>query len=255
MQYARALGWGALTAAPPLLVALAVISTRPEAPPSLVTHTALAAWIAGTLAFGASMLHQRGGRRAARALGALASLVVLGVGALLVWVSVVLGTPVAALDPRDRAELELVDARWTHPHLGFSLPALAADIPRSEASEREAARAGGPRWADAHEVWAWEGEGTEVTVDLARARRVDRDLARRLAADFGSQLGPSSETRAVGPHAFRGEGPVTGGGHVLAHVALFERGGRAYRLLVTVVTRDRERWSRWLDGVALPAGS
>jgi hypothetical protein len=253
MQYTRALGWAAFTAAPPLLVALAVVSTRPEAPASLVTNTAIAAWIAGTLAFGASMLRQREARRAAWLLGGLAGAVVVGIGALLVRVAVVLGAPVAALEVEERAEPELrangADERWVHPHLAFSLPALPVGMERSDAVEGEAARAGGPRWAEAHEVWAWQGLETEVTVDLARARRADREALAQLAADIEMELGGRASRADVGPLAVRFERRVPRGGHALTQVALFERNGRAYRLLVTVVTRDRALWARWLDGI------
>lgn len=95
LHYLRALGWGALAAAPTLLVALAVVSSRPEAPASLVTRAALGAWIAGTLAFGAALVRERGGRRASVVLGALSGFVVAAVIGTLVWVAVALGAPTA----------------------------------------------------------------------------------------------------------------------------------------------------------------
>ncbi|HJL20523.1 MAG TPA: hypothetical protein RMH99_32950 [Sandaracinaceae bacterium LLY-WYZ-13_1] len=90
MRYARAVGWAAFAGAPILLAALAVAVSRPGAPDSLVGHAAWAAWIAGALAFVASVLADRGGRNAARSVGALSALVVVGFCAFLVWLSMTL---------------------------------------------------------------------------------------------------------------------------------------------------------------------
>ena len=87
LRYARPLGWAAFAAAPILLAALAVASSRPNAPASIVGHAAWAAWIAGALAFVGATLHERGSFTAARAIGAGAALVVVGFCGFLVWLA------------------------------------------------------------------------------------------------------------------------------------------------------------------------
>lgn len=83
----RALGWAAFAGAPILLASLALASARPTAPPSLVPKALVAASIAAGLAFAAATLAARGGTAAARRVGGLAGLVVVGFCAFLVWLS------------------------------------------------------------------------------------------------------------------------------------------------------------------------
>lgn len=87
LRYLHALGWAAFAAAPVLLATLAVASARPEAPPSLVSRSALVAWLASALAFAASLLHGRDAVRPSRAVAMLAALVVVGWLGMLVWIS------------------------------------------------------------------------------------------------------------------------------------------------------------------------
>lgn len=86
-RYLRALGWAAFAAAPVLLATLAVASTRPAAPPSLIGRSALVAWLAGALAFAASILRAKDALRPSRAVGGLAVVTVCAWCALLVWIS------------------------------------------------------------------------------------------------------------------------------------------------------------------------
>ncbi len=87
MPHLRALGWAALASAPALIATLAVVSTRPDAPGSLVTGALFVAWLAGTLAFFAALVHHRRGVRAARALAGLSAGVVALWSVFLVWLS------------------------------------------------------------------------------------------------------------------------------------------------------------------------
>jgi hypothetical protein len=254
MRYARPLGWAALTGAPILLAALALVSARPGAPISIVTHAAIVAWIAGTLAFGAALIHQRGGVRAARLAGALSAAVVIAFCGFLVWSASALQTRAVALDDRERAELVPSGGRLVHPHLGLSLAAPEDSLRPSRAIIGQAREAGGAEWARAHRVWAWEGEDTELVVDLARAPHADaaalREATGQLMADL-ERAGRSVQRRSEGPLAADLEASLPGGGTVLARVIVFERGGRAYRLVVTVVTRDPSRWMPWLDAIVV----
>lgn len=257
MRYARPLGWGALAGAPILLLALALVSARPGAPASIVTHSAIAAWIAGTLAFGAALIHARGGERVAKIAGALSAAVVLVFSAFLVWSASVLSTRAVALDERERAELVPSEDRLVHPHLGLSIPAPDGSLRPSGAIVEQARDAGGPEWAGAHRVWAWEGEHTELVVDLARAPRADAtalgEVTRQLATEL-ERAGRNVEQRAKGPLTAELEASLAGQGTVLARIAVFEREERAYRLVVTVVTREPARWRRWLDAIAVGSG-
>lgn len=101
MRYARALGWAAFSAGPVLLTALALIASRPNAPESLITSAAIAGWVAGTLAFGASLLHQHGRRGMAKIGGAIAALVVIASCAFLAWSATTLER--SAIDARPRS--------------------------------------------------------------------------------------------------------------------------------------------------------
>lgn len=257
MRYARPLGWAALAAAPILLSALGLVTSRPGTPGSVVTSAAIAAWIAGTVAFGAALIHARGGARAARLAGALSALIVVGVCAFLVY-SGMRPRPVA-LDERERADLERRGeeeaARLVHPHLGLSLPVPEGLRPSTEVAE-QARRAAGEEWASAHRVWAWAGEDTEIAVDLARAPRADAaaltEAADAIATDL-ERTAAGVERRPKGERGAELEAALPGGGTALARVLLFEREGRAYRVVVTIVTRDPSRWNRWLDGITAPA--
>lgn len=259
MRYARPLGWAALAGAPILLCALALVSARPSVPASIVTHAAIAAWIAGTLAFGAALIHARGGGRAAKLAGALSASVVLGFCGFLVHVASEPRSRAVALDPGERADLVLrgrgEEARLVHPHLGVSLP-VPGEMRPSEAIAEQAHETAGEEWARAHRVWAWAGHDTELVVDLARAPRADEatltKAASRIAADLERAAG-QVQRRSEGELAAELEGAVAGGGTVIARVVLFERGGRAYRVVVTVVTREPDRWRRWLDGITTPS--
>lgn len=254
MRYARPLGWAALAGAPILLAALAVVSSRPGAPASIVTHSAIAAWIAGTLAFGAALIHERGGLRVAKLAGALSAAVVIAFSSFLVWSASALSTRAVALDERERAELISRDAVLVHPHLGLSIPAPGGSLRPSGAIVEQAREAGGAEWARAHRVWAWEGEDTELVVDLARAPRADAIALGEVTGQLATELeraGQDVERRMKGPLLAELEASLAGRGTVLARVALFEHGDRAYRLVVTVVTREPARWRPWLDAIVV----
>ena len=79
-----ALGWATLAGAPISLVALALASGDPDAPRSLVSHSAWASLIAAALGFVAATLWQRDARGPARAVGAACVFVILSAIALLV---------------------------------------------------------------------------------------------------------------------------------------------------------------------------
>ncbi|MEZ4335238.1 MAG: hypothetical protein R3B82_01300 [Sandaracinaceae bacterium] len=87
MPYFRALGFAALAGAPILLATLAVAASRPEAPVSLLPRALGAAWLAAAIAFMGALLHHRGARRPARALGGFAVLVIVLWSTFLVWLS------------------------------------------------------------------------------------------------------------------------------------------------------------------------
>ena len=87
MPYFRALGYAALAGAPILLATLAIMAARPAAPGSMLPKALVVAWLASALAFVAALVHHRGGPRAARAMAALAALVVAGWCGFLVWLS------------------------------------------------------------------------------------------------------------------------------------------------------------------------
>lgn len=258
MRYARALGWAAFAAAPILLCALALVSARPDAPPSIVTWAAIASWVAGTLAFSASLLHRGGRRGAARAAGiGAASIVVLSL-ALLVWSSSRPEERPVALDVRERAGLVPREAggepRLVHPHLGVSVPALASMEPAPDVA-RESETAGGPEWAGAHRVWAWRAEDTEIVLDLSRAPSASRRALSEATDAIAAQLGASLARRRDATHGAILESELSAGGWALARVALFEHGGRAYRLVATVVTRHPDAWRPWLAAIDVPAGA
>ncbi len=254
MRYFRALGWGAFAAAPILLTALAFISARPHAPPSVVMHSAIAAWIAGTLAAVAALLAQRGARGAFRMAAVLSALVVLLFCGFLVMAAMQLAPRVAQLDERERAELVTRGERLEHPSLGFSIAALESAMRPSPSVARETERAGGPAWARAHRVWAWQGEDTEVIVDLARIERADGGTLERATREIASPLPSREVRRSVDARTLNAEleAPLPGGGHFLARIVLFERAGRAYRLAITVVTRDSTSWRSWLTELRAP---
>jgi hypothetical protein len=256
MRYARPLGWAALAGAPILLAALAVVSARPGAPASIVTHSAIAAWIAGTLAFGAALIHARGGVRVAKIAGALSAAIVIAVSAFLVWSASALSPRAVALDDRERAELVAREGRLVHPHLGLSIPAPEGSLRPSRAIVEQAREAGGAEWARAHRVWAWEGADAELVVDLARAPRADATALGEVTDQLATELeraGRNVQRRTKGPLIAELEASLRGRGTVLARVAVFEQAGRAYRVVVTAVTREPSRWRPWLD--AIVAGS
>ncbi len=250
----RALGWATLSAAPPLLLSLALVTSKPGTPPSLVTEAALASWVAGALAFGASLLHARGARTPARVAGATAALVVVAACGLVTWSS--LETRVATLSASERGDLDErnVDGapRWVHPTLGFSISAPEGLSPAPDVQRELAERAGDASWAEAHCVWAWRGDETEIIVELTRAPAVSREVLRQAADQVGAQLegtGHVRERHAGSTTSAELEATVPGGGHVLSRILLFRHGDRAYRLLVTVVTRETARWQRWIRDV------
>ncbi len=252
LRFVRALGWATLTAAPILLVALALVSSRPETPPSLVTEAALLAWVAGALAFGGSLVRARS-LRAARITGAAAALVVAGACALMTW-SATEQQHVVALDAGERADLVRDDtadgARWVHPTLGFSLPAVDGMAP-APAIARESEEAGGPSWARAHRVFAWRAGETEIVADLSRAPAADRAALEQVKDELAGQLARNGHVqRAEATSATNAELEATvPGGEALVRALLFRRHGRAYRLVVTVLTSDAVRWQRWLRDV------
>jgi hypothetical protein len=252
-SYVRALGWAALASAPILLAALAVIASRPHAPASLVTHSAIAAWISGALAAVAAVLHGRGARTASRMVGGLAALVVIAMCSLLVWASIELRPRVAALDRRERAELQAIDGRLVHPHLHFSLAPLPATMRRSSSIARQGARAGGAQWNAAHRIWSWAGDDTEIAVDLTRVARADRATLQTATDELAAPLDRTNRQVHLSPRALRASiaARVAGQGHFVARVILFNRNARAYRLALTVVTREPNGWDRWLDRVQL----
>lgn len=247
-QYVRPLGWAALAGAPILLTALALVTSRPGTAASVVTTAAIAAWIAGTLAFGAALIHQRGGARAAKIVGALSAFVVVSFCGFLVWSS---SAPAkVVLDARERAELVDEGGRLVHPHLGFSLTAPGERMRAAPEIAEEARRAGGQEWARAHRVWAWKGDESEVQVELSRVARADEFTLREGTRRIAAGLGEVGESASSGSTTLRAALP--GGGTVVARVLVFERGGRGYRVLATVATRDPARWEGWLEGVEVP---
>lgn len=253
MRYARPLGWAALAGAPILLTALALVASQPDTPASVITSAAIGAWIAGTLAFSAQLLHARRGSICARFVGGLATLLVVGACGLLVYRGMTF-RPVG-LDSRERANLieqgSVTDLRLIHPHLDFSFPAPHPELRPSPEVAAESRRAAGERWASAHRVWAWTGEDTELVVDLARAPSADSTALQRathaLEADLRRAAASVEEHRHADQLATTLESNLPGGGRVLTRLVLFEKNGRAYRITVTVVTREPSRWRRWLD--------
>jgi hypothetical protein len=252
MRYARALGWGALAAAPILLATLALVASRPQAPGSVFAHAMGAAWIAGGLAFGAGVVAERGAPRASRALGSLAGAVAIGFCIFLVWISIATRPVLAALDARERAGLERVvgdpsePARLRHPLVGFSFSDPGRDLEPAPSIEEEAARAGGPEWRRAHRIWAWEGRQTEVVVDLSRTERADAAALDNAMFEIATPL------RRSGNIVRRAEDgwvvvDLRGTGTSLTRVLLVEVNGRAYRIVIGVVTRERDRWLAWLE--------
>jgi hypothetical protein len=276
VSVARGLGWALVAGAPPLLMALATVSARPATPVSLVSDAAIGAWVAGTFAFAASMVSQRGSARVGGSLGGIAGVLSAALTGALAWLASSGGNNPVPLEAEARAELEArspsrdgesgevdalghargahwVHAQWVHPTLEFSMPPLPASMRRSEQVGAEAERAGGPGWAEAHHVWAWEGLGSEVVLDLTRTPRADEAALEELTSGVASGLGREPGRRRIDERTTRLEAPVGGGGVMLAQVMVFDAGGRGYGLVVTVVTRERARWASWLDGVRLPS--
>ena len=256
MRYARALGWGALAAAPILLAALALVASRPNAPGSVFVNAMWAAWIAGALAIAAGVLAERGGRRAGRALGSLAGIVAIGFCIFLVWISIATRPRLAALDTHERADLVRVAAtsedgpreaaRLRHPHVGFSISDPSRDLEPAPSVEEEAAGAGGPEWGRAHRVWAWEGRQTEIVVDLSRVERADATALDTAMFEIATPLRRSGNIVRRADDGWV-DVDLGGGGTSLTRVLLVEANGRAYRVVIGVVTRDRERWRAWLE--------
>ena len=87
MPYFRALGYAALAGASCLVPRVATGRARAAAPGSTLRKAVGVAWLASALAFVAALVHHRGGPRAARAMAALAALVVAGWSGFLVWLS------------------------------------------------------------------------------------------------------------------------------------------------------------------------
>ncbi|HEY8430092.1 MAG TPA: hypothetical protein VIL20_17040, partial [Sandaracinaceae bacterium] len=98
-------GWAVLAAAPILLGALAVVSARPDAPPSMVLGAGTASCVAGGLALVAALLEDAGRRRSARAAALAAASVVAISLAFLVLASRRLEPRAVALDEPERADL------------------------------------------------------------------------------------------------------------------------------------------------------
>jgi hypothetical protein len=245
MRYVRALGWAALAGAPILLGALAVVTSVPDVPASLVTHAAIASWIAGALAFSASLLRARGSR-IARVPMAMSALVAVGFCAFLLWLASA-GPRLVALDERERADLVRAGDRLEHPRLRFSI--ARPELDASESLVRESQQSGGEAWARAHRVWAWEGDDTQLIVDVSRAVRADAATLRASLSQLERSLEGAGHAVEMRSRDLDGdvEARISDGGTVLARVTFFARGSRAYRLAITIVTREPERWRSWLQ--------
>lgn len=227
MRYARALGWGSLAAAPVMLTSLAVAASSPWAPASIVSGAMWAAWIAGALAFSAALLGERGARTAARITGALSASIAAGFIALVVWSSQAAG-PVP-LGGAAAGALGAEDGRLAHPTLGFSISdPTARGLTRSPSLEEETRAAGDARWRDAHRVWAWEGEGTQLTLDLAHDTGADvtREIAARLER-------AGHRVDSVTPDAVSAS--LAGDGWLRSRVSRFAHDGVRYRLVLSAI--------------------
>jgi hypothetical protein len=244
MRYLRGLGWAAIAAAPILLGTLALLASRPDLPPELTTHAMLASWVAGSLAFAASLLASRGGaatKRAAlsRVPIAMSAIVVIGFLGFLVWLS---SSTAVRLEESEREELVVREGRLTHPTLGFSMSPL--ELERAPDVEREMSARGGETWARAHRLWAWRAEDTEIVLDLSRTTRADRVA---LENGIDAIAGPLDDPRIRRDGLTAAiEADLPGGGTAIARIALLEHRGRAYRAAITIVTGDADRWRAWL---------
>lgn len=247
MRHARALGWAALAAAPVMLTALAVATSSPWAPRSVVGNAMWAAWIAGALAFSAALLADRGARTPARITGGLSALVAGSFIALCFWVSAVSRPP--ALEDVAHAALRSADGRLTHPELAFSFPDPSErDLIRSPELERETREAGDSAWADAHRVWAWEGDDVQLVLDLAR------DTGAGPGGEIAASLRRAGHTPSqVSDDAV--EARLSSGGQVVVRVRRFEAGATGYRLTATLVGEDVTSWRPWLDELQTPSAA
>ena len=196
-------------------------------------------------------------------MGAVATLVVIACLAFMVFISS-RAPQLIELEESDRRELvpaEIEGASFLrHPELGFAIPDPGPDLVVSTHIVDATRAAGGDAFFRTHHVWAWEGDETELVVELARVRERSREAIVRSVAEVAPNV--ADDALLIDGFSARIERTLGNGGlhlsrielidgALLADRALAERGAGAHRLVLTVVTRpdQRDRWSRWLEQV------